>query len=262
MTLPYTLAQARTRAEDALGTKGVPNPWWPDASLDWDEENDCLKAILYWLGFASRKQQDLAHTSISNFKAHYGWDEVTGTDIRAGDVALWNFDGGSTYEHAELVYSIDHARGVITTISANTSPAPGVEITKANRGVYKKTREITASLRAAFRPPYKSGAAVTTSSAKTRARRIGTWLNHHLPHGCRPSWVGDHVEGGHTVAGDGITDPAPIYWLNVQTWGSEHDATGKTVARNHSIYGPTFEKDGVPGPRTRYVETVLDKLSK
>lgn len=264
MTLPYTLAQARTRAENALGTKGIPNDWWPDASLPWDEENDCLKGVLYWLGFATRKQQDLAHTSISNFRAHYGWEEVTGGDIRAGDVALFNFDGGRSYEHAGLIYSIDHPSGMVTTIEANTSPAPGVPITAKNRGVYRKTRPIRDGLVAAFRPAYKSGAAVTTSSAKIRARRIGTWLNRpaHLPAGCHVSAVGDYVAAGRQIIGDGVTDPAPIYWRNVQTWGSQHDADGKPVARNHAIYGPTFLLDGIPAARSRYVETVLDRLSK
>jgi hypothetical protein len=248
MTLKYTLTQTRDRAVAALGTLGVPNDWWPsDYGRSWDENNDCIKAVLFWMGECTRSQQDTHFISIAGFRGWAGWNEYDSADIRPGDIALWNWSGGDIPEHAELVYSIDHVSQKITTISANTSPAPGVDMTAKNRGVYKKTRNITPSLLAGIRPPYKPATATITSASRARARLIGTYLNQHLPAGCSPSAVGDIG----AKPGDGITDPAPIYWRNVQTWG-----------RANGEYGTTFKIDGIPGARSRAVEAILYTKAK
>jgi hypothetical protein len=254
LTLNRTLTQVRDSAVAHLGTLGIPNAWWPSLyDRPWDENNDCIKFVLYTMGVCTREQQDNHFTSIAGFLAWSGWNTVSPDEIRPGDIALWNFDGGATFEHAELTYAVPVAK--ITTVSANTTPYPGAPFTEKTRGVYKKTRTVTSELRAGIRPPYVSPA--TTSAARKRARVTGTWLNKHLPAGCQPSAVGDIGK----QAGDGITDPAPIYWGNVQTWGSQHDQHGNPVPRGRAVYGPTFDIDRIPGNRSRAVESIIHGLA-
>jgi len=237
LTLPYTLTQTRDRAVAAIGTLGVPNAWWPLSDPD---TNDCIAAVLYWMGERSRKQLDNHFISIAGFRAWAGWNEVAASDIRPGDIALENWADPHTREvqHAELVYSVVGTQ--ITTISANTSPAPGVDMTVKNRGVAKKTRTTGPWLIAAIRPPYKNTAAATTSTQRAEARLVAAYVNR---------WRDIDKLPRTATQEDGI--PGPIYWTLVQTWG-----------RAHGEYGPTYVIDGIPGPRTYAVEKIIYAKAK
>jgi hypothetical protein len=147
-----------------IGTLGIPNDWWPTTG-DWDEKNDCIKFVLTMLGVCSRKQQDTHFISIAGFRGLGGLERIAPPTSGPATSRSGTGPAADTIEHAELVYSIDHASQKITTISANTSPAPGVAMTAKNRGVYKKTRDITPSLLAGIRPPYKPATATITSAA-------------------------------------------------------------------------------------------------
>lgn len=265
MTLSVTSAQMRTRALSYVGTEFSerhPSPWW--ASTD-PESSDCL-AFLTWCAGLRTKADDytLKYISIHQLLLSESWTRIPASEVRAGDWLVENWSGGTAPEHIEFCYSVAGTSRVV--IAANTGPEPG---RPHPRGVWKKTRPNADGkwLLFGLRPPYAPGATTATSGARARARRIATWLNdpHRLPEGCVPSSVGDIWKNGHTEPGDGITDPAPVYWTNVQTWGSLHDKNGKAVEDTspHSIYRqPFFEKDGIPGHQSEYVEEILDHLSK
>jgi hypothetical protein len=239
-TLKHTLDQVRDLQVSYIDTHrviGKSSEWWPfefklDANGD-PTTNDCLGFQLWTMGFRTRAQTDLKFTSIRAFRETFGWNTVSVADIRPGDMPLWNFNGGKSAEHVEFCYSIKPG-SVITTTSANTGPEPGV---LKPLGVYKKARPISGSLLGAIRPTYRNPVAVTTSASRARVRLIATYLN-------------KHVAGPDTgAAKDGV--PGPIYWYLVQTWG-----------RAHGQYGPTFEIDGIPGPRSRAVEAKVYLLAK
>ena len=246
MTLKYTLEQVRDREVAALGTLGVPNAWWPSTyDRPWDWNNDCIKFQLFSMGVATRRQQDNHFISIAGFRGWAGWKEVTVADLRPGDIAAEVWEGGDEPDHVEFVYSIDHAGGKITTLSANTSPTPGVPMTEKNRGVYKKTRNLSTHFLFGIRPPYLDATATVTPSRRAQVRLTATWLNKTLPDTYQGQTIHRSAAGdiGKT-AGDGL--PGPLYWLEVQTWGRLNDE-----------YGPRFQVDGIPGARTRQVEAVI-----
>ncbi len=241
--LPFTLEETRDRAFAMIGTDGIPNPWWPLAT-----GNDCLAFILERMGLRTRDQIDPRHLiSISAFRAWAGWNEVPASQIRPGMIAAerWENPHDPLPEHAEIVYAVDPLLHTVTTISANTSPAPGVPMTAENRGVAKKTRPMGDWLMFGIDPPYKSSTAHLTAASRKRARRISTWLNEVLPPDVPRSTTGDY----RGVRGDGIE--GIIYWIDVQTWG-----------RSVGQYGETFTIDGTPGPRTRAVERLADERSR
>jgi hypothetical protein len=156
--------------------------------------------------------------------------------MEAGDLACWNFSGtGGLPEHIGYVYSIDHAGKTVTTIEANTSPAPGIGITPQNRGVWKKTRPISSSLLFGIRPEYRPTADATSKQDKAAVRFMAAFLNddHRLDDLPRTAAENDGIRG-------------PVYWRRVQTWG-----------RYEHLYGPTYKIDGVPGPRSRAVESTV-----
>ncbi len=248
--LKYTATQSRERAQSLLNVVGIPNQWWP-----YDYGYDCIAFVLFCLGVRTRTQTELKYISITEFVSEAlkvpGWTRVTADEIRPGDIAIetWPVTG----LHSELVYA--RVGNSLTTDAADTGPAPGVS---SPRGSWHKTRTIDSWLLYGVRPPYKSGATAVTPSQRTQARITCTWLNHHLPAGCIPSGVGDIGSN----PGDGITDPAPIYWHNVQTWCSQHDANGHTVERENSLYPEGFIIDGIPGPQTYKGEKVIAALAK
>jgi hypothetical protein len=232
VTLKYTLDQVRDRQVAAIGVKGIPNGWWPLAA-----GNDCLAFQLERLGVRSKTDLEPHFISISAFRAWAGWDEVAVADMQPGDLACWNFSGGTLPEHIEYTYSIDHAGKTVTTISANTGPTPGVPVP---RGVWKKTRPITGALLFGIRPPVLEQAAATSKGRKDVVRFIAAYLNDRPELNTLPNTAAEH---------DGVE--GPVYWRLVQTWG-----------RKHGQYGPTFHIDGVPGPRTRQVEAAAFKAAK
>jgi hypothetical protein len=244
VTLKYTLDQVLEREARYIGVKRLPNPWWPGTA---QTGNDCVAYQTERLGLRTGKETlgDLDDNpywiSIKAFRAHYGWDETTShAEMQAGDLVGWNFSGGSIPEHMGFIASIDHRARTVTTIEANTSPAPGIALTLNNRGVWKKTRDITGSFLVAIRPPYLGQAAVTTKSRKDVVRFIAAYLNDLPELAALPNSAAEN---------DGIE--GPVYWTLVQTWG-----------RIHHQYGDTFHIDGVPGPRTRDVEAAVYKAAK
>jgi hypothetical protein len=230
-TLKYTLDQVRERQVALIGTTGLPNAWWPLPA-----GNDCLAFQLTQLGIRRRSDLVPHFISIAAFRAWSGWDEVARSDIRPGDIALENWSGGHDPEHAEFVYSIDHARGVVSTISANTGPHPG---TPNPRGVWRKTRPIGEWLLTGIRPPYRNPASTATTHDRAKVRLTAGYLNKVLPPGTPRTAAED----------DGIR--GPVYWMAVQTWGRLHDQ-----------YGPNYQIDGIPGPRSRTVEAVVYAKAK
>lgn len=264
-TLSLTADQVRTRLLGELGTIGLPAPHWPLTDLS---TNDCLGFLTWAAGIRAPDDYTSALIRISAFRATAGWHEVGPADVRAGDWALCNWDANPDADHIEYVYSIDHAHGDITDVSANTGPRPGVDIKKHPelRGVYRKTRDIGPWLIGAIRPPY----AVTTPTSADRktVRADATYLNRTLPSTFHDTATGHtitlHRSGAGDIGktpGDGIR--GPIYRLLVQAWGATHDAAGRKVDnRSKALYGPTYKVDGVFGPRSVYVEGRLSAVVK
>lgn len=259
-TLSLTAEQVREAQLSHVGTVGRPNAWWA-----WDAStSDCLGFQTFTMGLRkSRKDETLALISCASFLAHTSWEKVPVSGLRPGDLVFQNWDAdildksghyGTDPEHVGSLYA-PIKNGLVTTLEANTGPAPGV--TRPN-GMYKKTRPLGNDgwLLFGVRPLFAHPAATATSATIKRARRIGTWLNRHLPHGCAPTACGDIDR----KAGDGI--PGPQYWYDVQMWGRGHDANGKPTT-THPVYPhPQYDDDGIPGPRSKYVESILDRLSK
>lgn len=247
LTLKYTLAQVRDRQIALVGTVGIPNKWWP---LDYGA--DCLAFQLYSLGVRSRSQMELKYIKISEFLETTTWDRIDVADIRSGDLVFQNWDGNKDPDHVEMTYSIV-PRKKITTTSANTGPAPGVP---DPRGAWKKTRDIGPWLEFGVRPPYRNGATTATAKQRSEARLAGTWLNQQpelRAAGVPETGVGDRkTADGRTDPGDGITSPAPRYWLAVQTWGNLHG----------HYPSPPYEIDSIPGTQSRKVEAIIRTKAK
>jgi hypothetical protein len=256
-TLPRTVDEVRSRLRSELGTVGIPNLHWPLATGE-----DCLGFLTWAAGIRDRDDLTTALIRISAFRASAGWHEVrTAGEIRAGDWVLWDWDEIDDPDHAEFVYSVDRAHDEITTISANTGPRPGVDITKHPdlRGVYQKTRplsspEIWGALRPAYRQP------VVTSSEIKSVRAAGSYLNRTMPGTYRDTVTGRLIVLHRTGAGDigsakGDGKRGPLYRLLVQAWGATHDEHGRKVEdRARAVYGPTYKLDGIFGRRSDYVE--------
>jgi hypothetical protein len=231
MSLKYTLDQVRKRETALIGSKGpttrAGTAWW---GLNDPTTNDCLGFQLYSLGVRGRADYAPHYVSISAFRAWAGWDEPALGEATAGDLVCENWSGGHEPEHIEYIYSIDRAAGEITTISANTGPKPGLPVP---RGVWKKTRPLGDAFLFGIRPPYRDDSPSKGRMAEVRI--VAAYLNRDnvLPEGVKTAAAADGIEG-------------PIYWTLVQTWG-----------RIHKLYGPTYRIDGVPGPRTRFVEAAI-----
>jgi hypothetical protein len=227
--LTRTLAQVRDLEVAQLGHKGIPNAAWP---LTYG--NDCLKFQLYNLGVVSRSDMSDPAISIRAFLGTTQWERVTPANLRAGDLALMQFDSNPDVDHIGLTYS--RIGNAVRTLEANTSPKVGMEITKTNRGVYDKTRDIGSWLVGGVRPPYKPEAAVVPASKRAEVRLVLGWLDTQLPKSILRSTAGPTHEG----PGDGVM--GPVAWLEVQEWG---DLVG--------IYpSPPYEKDGIPAGRSRF----------
>lgn len=238
MTLARTLAQVRKSEEAFLGTLGSPNPWSP-----WGE--DCLKFQLFNLGVAKRSDQSNPHVSIQAFLASTPWLRVKPHDLRAGDLALMQFDDKPDLDHIGFCYSIDLAAGRISTLEANTSPKVGLALTPQNRGVYKKTRDLGGEwLSGGIRPPYLAEAAVTGAKRRAEVREILRFLDEELPSSVARSTAGPTAKG----PGDGV--PGPVYWLEVQLWGRQEGLYPEGI----------YEADGIEGPRTEWLEDRLEEI--
>lgn len=255
--LPRTLADVRARIAAELGVVGIPNAHWPLSTGE-----DCLGMLTWAAGIRDRGDLTTALISIRAFRASSGWHEIReASQIRPGDWALWDWDGDDVPDHATFVYSVDRAHDEITTDEANTSPRPGVELTEANRGTYRKTRDLSSKhLWGALRPTYRP---VTTTTAEQRqVRAAAAYLNRTMPGTWRDTVTGRllvlHRSG---AADDGKR--GPLYRLLVQVWGATHDATGRKVdSRSRAIYGPTYKPDGIFGRRSDYVEQRLFEVVK
>lgn len=247
--LAVTADQARARLMSELGVVGIPNAHWPLPT-----GNDCLAFLLWGMGVRERHQLWNPLISIAAFRAAAGWKEVGPDDVRADDIALWGWDGHEPADHAEFVYSRDRAQGEITTVGANTGPRPGVDI-DANpelRGIYRKTRAVSASLIGGIRPPYAP--LVPVASDLADVRRAATYLNRVMPATFRDASNGrlltlhrSSAGAGSPLGGKGDGKRGPLYRLLVQCWG-----------RQHGIYGNAFRLDGTFGPQCeRVVEPAL-----
>lgn len=245
MTLRYTLDQVRDREVGMIGTIGPTDdrdtPWWGLAD---PTTNDCLGFQLERLGIRGKRNYAEHLVRISVFRKWTDWDEVPTHALRPGDLALENWDSAPDADHIEWIYSIDHAAGKVTTISANTGPAPGV---KQPRGVWKKTRDIGPWLIGGVRPPYKPAASALSTKRRADIRLVGSYLNEAKElrdAGVPQTGAGDIKSGPRVVPGDGID--GPLYWWGVQMWG-----------RVHGKYGTEYLIDKIPGPRTRQVEAMI-----
>jgi hypothetical protein len=256
--LELTLPQARARMMAELGVVGIPNAHWPLST-----GNDCLAFVLYGLG-VRRRDQGFAPgenplISISAFRASAGWHEVGPAEVRAGDLALWGWDGHEPADHIEFTYSRDLAAGEITTVSANTGPRPGVDIEREHpelRGIYRKTRAVSSSLLGGIRPPYAQP--VPTSSDLANVRAAATYLNRVMPPTFHDEVTGRTLTLHRSGAGDGSGNGkrgdgkrGPFYRLMVQCWG-----------RQHALYGRSFRLDSVFGPQSERVEDHLFAVAK
>jgi hypothetical protein len=159
--LTRTVSQVREIEEAQLGHKGIPNADWPLAA-----GNDCLKFQLVSLGVVTRS--DMSDPAIS-IRAFLATTRGSGcpANLRAGDLVLQQWDDLPDVDHVGFLYS--KPTGALRTIEANTSPKPGVALTKANRGIYDKTRPIGSWVVGGIRPPYVPEAAIVTSSKRPRS---------------------------------------------------------------------------------------------
>lgn len=268
LQLARTLKEVRDLEVSLLGTKGIPNPWWPWAPdpndpHGWEKQNDCMKFQAFCLGIAKRSDMANPVISIGAFLGTSAWARVSVDQLRPGDLPLMQFDDRPDIDHIGFTYSIDRAAGEITTLEANTSPRPGVKITESNRAVYRKTRSMEGNwLTGGIRPLYRPVASTVTPKRQAYVRLLGSWLNQTMP---------DHVgsfalprTGAGRIGkdpGDGIE--GPFYWGLIQAWGRTHDAHGRKVEHaDASLYGPGFLLDRIEGRRTEYVEGVAYQFAK
>jgi hypothetical protein len=233
--LPRTLDDVRRRLMAELGTVGIPNLHWPLSTGE-----DCLGFLTWASGIRQRDDLTTALISIRAFRASAGWHEVGPREVRPGDWALWDWDGDGEPDHATFGYSVDRLHNEITTVEANTSPRPGVPLTTANRGVYRKTRPLSSpELWGALRPAYLTLPTTTADQRAVRDEATGRTITLHRTD------AGDHG----SVKGDGKR--GPLYRLLVQAWG-----------RQHGLYGKTYRLDGIFGPRSEVVEDHLAPIAR
>lgn len=241
--LTRTEEQVRDIQLAHVGTKGRPNPWDSQGMSD----SDCLEFQTWSLGLRTRTDRTLELINIHAFVANTAWPRIEVDALRPGDLVFqnWTLNGnhyGQDPEHVGRLYSPILADDLVWTTEANTGPAAGVA---EPNGMYKKSRPLGGWLLFGIRPPYADPATTVKPSTVTRTRLIATYLNRHLPEGGKVSDAGAHGK----IVGDGIA--GPVYWRNVQLWGR---ATG--------IYGTAYRIDGIPGPRTRYVEGQIELRAK
>lgn len=245
--LALTLDQARDRLVAELGPYRLPTAWHSREAGD-----DCLAFLLWALGVRQADDFETALVSIRAFRAVAGWHEVSAAEVRPGDLVLWDWEEDDDVDHVEFCYSVDRVEGTITTVSANTGPRPGVELTAANRGVYRKTRPISGEISGGIRPPYRPPATVATSADRKAVRIEASFLNATVTHSFEGRTILRSAAGtiiGHVPHGDGIR--GPLFWILVQVWG-----------RLHGLYGHAFKIDGIPGPQSRRVEAEILRRAK
>lgn len=242
MSLKYTADQVRDLSSARIGKGAHPNAWWA-----WIGGSDCMAGQSSLLGIRTNpRSTEASEISIAAFRAHYGWDEVPIAEAAATMLVAEYWPGpndpatSKVPNHIEMIHTIDHAAGTITTDSANTGPRPG-QATPIN--YYRKTRELTsANFLFAIVVPYKGaadtspyGAKAPTAAPKSDVKLVAAFLNERAKDLSLPET---------TSVKDGVTGPR--YWTLVQTWG-----------RKNGIYGPGYLIDGIVGPRTRNVEAVI-----
>lgn len=228
--LTRTLSEVREFEAEHLGAKGIPNVDWPLST-----GNDCLHFQLVALGVTGRSDLSLPAISIRAFLAVTPWERVKPEDVRAGDLALQQWDSNPDVDHIGFTYS--RTGTSIRTYEANTSPRPGLELTVENRGIYEKQREVGPWLIGGLRPWYAPEASKVSAGKRAETRLVLGWLDKQLPAGVTRSKAGPGSWG----PGDGVM--GPVAWLQVQEWG---DIVG--------LYNsPPYEKDGIPAGRSAYV---------
>ncbi len=247
MSLKFTADQVRDRSSSRIGKGAHPNAWWA-----WVGGSDCMAGQSSVLGIRTNpRSSEPSEISIAAFRAHYGWDEVPMTEAAAGMLVAeyWPGEGdprtSSVPNHIEMIHTIDHGAGTITTDSANTGPRPG-QPTPIN--YYRKTRTITAdNFLFAIVVPYRDapdtspyGAKAPTAIPSKNVKLVAAFLNDRAK---------DLGRRETTSVKDGVVGPR--YWTLVQAWG-----------RQNGIYGAGYIIDGIPGPRTRNVEAVILKRAQ